>query len=273
MLKRLLRPLYHRAYRSFIRVLCFWDDRSAGSRDLPPAMLRFRVSESLSAKRFIEIGRGCARLVADRLSEKGQLKEGARILDFGCGCGRTLRWMIESHPQATFYGCDIDQEAIRWCRRNLPQGRFCVNSKMPPLGFESGYFDAAYCFSVFTHLNEPMQDAWLTELRRVLKPDGVLIITVHGSNAAARLSDGDRAVLQSRGFLHKTSRKMSGLMPDWYQTTWHSQRYILDKLSTIFANAEYVEVYDGIQDCVAASGSLPSNSTEGPFPTGVESRT
>lgn len=253
-LKRIVRPFYHRVYRCFVRVRCYWEDRSAGARGLPPAMLRFRVSESLSAKRFMEIGRGCARLISDRLSEKGRLKDGARILDFGCGCGRTMKWMIESHPEAAFYGCDIDREAIHWCRENLPQGWFFVNAKTPPLDFESRCFDAVYCFSVFTHLNEPMQDAWLAELRRILKPDGVLIVTVHGGNAAARLSESDRAVLRSRGFLHKTSRKMSGLLPDWYQTTWHSQRYILDKLSALFEDAAYVEVSDGIQDCVVASG-------------------
>lgn len=255
LLKRLVRPFYHGVYRSWVRARCYWEDRKPGNLDLPPAMLRFRVSESISAARFIEIGRGCARLIEDRLSEKGQLKQGARILDFGCGCGRTIRWMIDSHPEAVFYGCDIDSEGIEWCREQLPTGNFWTNKALPPLDYEASFFDAVYCFSVFTHLNEAMQDAWLSELRRIVKPEGVLILTVHGRNAAERgLTEQDRAVLGSRGFLHKTSRKLAGLMPDWYHTTWHSQQYILEKLTALFGTATYVEITDGIQDCVVAGG-------------------
>ncbi len=101
-----------------------------------------------------------------------------------------------------------------------------------------------------------MQDVWLAELRRIVKPDGVLIITLHGRKAAQCLPERDRVALESQGFLHKTSRKLSGWLPDWYHTTWHSQNYILQKLSALFNTATYFEVTDVIQDCVLASGPL-----------------
>ncbi len=100
-----------------------------------------------------------------------------------------------------------------------------------------------------------MQDAWLAELRRILKPNGVLILSVHGHNAARGLSEDDQRVLKSTGFLHKKSQKLSGFLPDWYHTTWHSQRYILDKLTSLFGTATYIVVVNGLQDCVVASGS------------------
>jgi ubiquinone/menaquinone biosynthesis C-methylase UbiE len=256
MFKHLARPVYHILYRCLVRVRCYCEDLCASNHDLPPAMLRFRVSESVSENLFVAIGKNCARLIAGLLTERGQANEGARVLDFGCGCGRTIKWLIEDHPEALFSGCDIDPEAILWCQDHLPHGTFQVNAAMPPLEYESSYFDAVYCFSVFTHLNETMQDAWLAELRRIVKPNGVLIITVHGYNAARCLSEVDRRVLQSTGFLHKTSRKLSGFLPDWYHTTWHSQSYILGKLTSLFGKATYIAVIDGLQDCVVAGGSL-----------------
>lgn len=263
MFKKLVRPFYHTLYRSLVRFRCYWEDWRADNNDLPPAMLRFRVSESVSEGRFVDIGQRCAHLIEGLLWGPREANEGSRVLDFGSGCGRTIKWLIEDHPGVHFSGCDVDPEAILWCHDHLPQGAFHVNAALPPLAYESAYFDAVYCFSVFTHLNEMMQDAWLAELRRVMKPNGVLILSVHGLNAARGLSAVDRQVLNSAGFLHKTSRKLFGFLPDWYHTTWHSQPYILDRLSSLFDTARYIVVADGMQDCVVASGSLDVQAVGG----------
>ena len=49
----------------------------------------------------------------------------------------------------------------------------------PPLGLEHGSFDLIYAISVFTHLTDNSVP-WLLELRRMLKPDGLLIATFMG---------------------------------------------------------------------------------------------
>lgn len=96
-----------------------------------------------------------------------------------------------------------------------------------------------------------MQDFWLQELRRVLKPDGILFFTVHGHNAAQILREkDDKRVLQTQGFLHKKSRKLAGLTPDWYHTTFHSERYIRDKVRPYFGESLYLTIPEGMQDCV-----------------------
>jgi hypothetical protein len=41
------------------------------------------------------------------------------------------------------------------------------------------------------------------------------------------------------------------LLPDWYQTTWHSHGYIVARLSASFEDVRYYEVPDGLQDVVA----------------------
>jgi hypothetical protein len=51
-----------------------------------------------------------------------------------------------------------------------------LTSESPPLPFEDGYFDLIYSLSVFTHLTTTWE-AWLHELRRVLKPQGHAVIT------------------------------------------------------------------------------------------------
>jgi ubiquinone/menaquinone biosynthesis C-methylase UbiE len=149
------------------------------------------------------------------------------------------------------HGVDVDGEAIAWCEENLAGGQFTVSPVTPPLSFASEYFDAVYCISVFTHLDEAMQDKWLAELARILKPGGVLVFTIHGERAARTLDKGHFDALRSDGMLHLQSRKLAGLVPDWYNTSWHTQGYILERTSRWFCESNYYMVADGLQDFVA----------------------
>ncbi len=53
---------------------------------------------------------------------------GKRVLDFGCGAGRTLRHFVEEAQVAEFSGCDIHGGSVDWINANLNQ--------TPRAGFE-----------------------------------------------------------------------------------------------------------------------------------------
>jgi SAM-dependent methyltransferase len=220
---------------------------------LPPALLRYRVSELLSTEMFLRVGEGCALHIDKQVQTMGMsFPDVERVLDFGCGCGRTVRWLMERYPATHFYGADVDGDAIEWCAQNLHNGAFVKNRPEPPLPFQSGYFDVVYCFSVFTHLDERMQDMWLIEIKRILKPGGIVILTVYGEKTVCTLGDEAADVLKGAGFMHRRSRKLSGIVPDWYNTSWHSQTYIVARLDALFTDVRYTVVPDGSQDLVVA---------------------
>jgi SAM-dependent methyltransferase len=103
--------------------------------------------------------------------------EGKRVLDFGCGAGRTLRHFREEARRAEFYGCDIDAHSIEWLRAHLsPPLHVFESGDAPSLPQPDGFFDLVYAFSVFTHLSDEWA-GWLLELHRVLKPEGLLFAT------------------------------------------------------------------------------------------------
>ena len=253
-LKPIARAVYHKVFRLTLRMRFWYADRlSARPSEIPvpPAILRYRVSEALSVSDFLRIGQGCASLIRRCVQDMGiDITSTHRVLDFGCGCGRTIAWFLRDSA-AEFHGADVDGEAVDWCKTHLRSGRFVTNTAAPPLPYPCEYFDVVYCFSVFTHLNEPMQDLWIEELRRVLKPGGVLALTVHGKNATEGLDEDGRRALEASGLVHGRSQKLRGLMPDWYQTTWHSRGYIVARLSACFGDVRYYEVPDGVQDVVA----------------------
>ena len=161
-----------------------------------------------------------------------------RILDFGCGCGRTLLWFADTAREGQFHGTDIDGEAIAWCRERLDFARFSVNGAEPTLDYPDETFDLVYAVSVFTQLDEGHQFQWLGELRRVVRRGGLVLVTVHGAHCWQTLEPEAQAEVRERGFLFRRTDQMKGIFPDWYQTAYHTKEYVLDRF------AEYYEILD-----------------------------
>jgi SAM-dependent methyltransferase len=101
-----------------------------------------------------------------------------------------LPHFTELTPAAALAGCDVDQAAIEWARRHRPGLRWELSSFVPPLPFEAASFELVYSISVFSHLGTNLQGAWLRELRRVLAPDGIALLSVHGRHAFEAFRSG-----------------------------------------------------------------------------------
>src|SRR5687767_8629355 len=178
----LIRDIYYTLYRAFLHIQWWIVDSTApiveGGNIIPPAKLRFRVSECASANAFLRVGHATAEKLEQALDGAGcPFRNFKQVLDFGCGCGRTLRWLCPRFPNIIWYGTDVDSEAVNWCRDHLPGPIVSANGPMPPLPFTTGAFDLVYTVSVFTHLSEQYQRAWISELHRLLQPGGVLLLT------------------------------------------------------------------------------------------------
>lgn len=118
------------------------------------------------------------------------------ILDFGCGVGRVLRhWRLP--PSVEIHGTDYNPNLVDWCRAHLPHARFHLNALDPPLDFPDERFDLVYALSVFTHLPEAGQHAWMAELTRVLRPGGYMLISLHGRAYLDQLSSSERSAFEA----------------------------------------------------------------------------
>ena len=194
----LLRPAY-RAYEA-LSVLRAAGRPARGEDDelpVPPPRLIVRVAGTADVGWFLESGRLAAESVRDSLARHGRrIEELAALLDFGCGCGRVTRHWAGLDRTAV-HGADANEHAIAWCRANLPFARFASNGLAPPLHHEDESFDLVYALSVFTHLPEDLQHAWVRELRRLLRPGGVLLLTTHGERYRERLAAAERAAFDA----------------------------------------------------------------------------
>lgn len=190
----------------------------------PPAHLRERVHGDADVESFWAVGQCAADDIMRALN--GALHFHT-VLDFGCGCGRVLPFMQAALSDAQFHAVDIDEDAIRWVRGAHPHAQAQTTQGSPPLPYADASFDLIYAVSVWTHLDEDRQRAWLTEMRRVLKPGGVLVASLHGERAASRMMPseawGDIVV---HGFAYAPVGIWQGVFPAWYGVAWHTEAYV-----------------------------------------------
>lgn len=211
--------------------------KAAGIDKVPPPPLRYRVSGMMDLAEFLGSGRAALNDLDSVLEKAGtSFRNMKDILDFGCGCGRVALWVMKTYPHIAFSGCDTDPEGVKWAQDNLRDGTFKVNAPRPPTPYAEGSFDLVYALSVLTHLDEAYHHAWLAEWRRIVRPGGLVLATVHGAPFSDQLPPAQKRELEEKGFLHLYDYGMQGIFPDFYQVAYHTRPWV----ERIFA--QYFEI-------------------------------
>jgi len=102
--------------------------------------------------------------------------EGERVLDSGCANGR-LFGVLEV-KKVDYYGIDISERLIDIAKKNYPRAKFQVADALN-LPFPDNFFDKIYSISVLHNVpSRELRLRYLKEARRILRPEGLLIIRV-----------------------------------------------------------------------------------------------
>jgi SAM-dependent methyltransferase len=115
------------------------------------------------------------RAVAARLLDGALARtEDLKLLDVGCGTGFSLAWMRSRFKSPLSYGVDQSRHAAAfWRERGIDNGALATADLLP---FGPDEFDLVTCFDVIYQLEPVRARAAVAEMRRVLKPGGLLLI-------------------------------------------------------------------------------------------------
>ena len=124
----------------------------------------------------------------DQVTLTPYLRDGGKILDFGCGLGRHAEWLSAF---AEYYGADTSQYAVT----HGPSGFKCfpITDKLP---FQDGIFQTVFSCQVLKHIlvDEELK-FWIHELTRVTAPHG---LHVHYDITWAQTQAKDHMVIRPK---------------------------------------------------------------------------
>jgi len=100
----------------------------------------------------------------------------SRILDFGCGIGKTIGHLKQAFPAATVDGCDVSPDALEVARAANPGANFFMPASSEAM---QGAYDLAFLANVLHHIQPAGRGDWFKALRRMLKPGGSIFFFEH----------------------------------------------------------------------------------------------
>jgi len=204
---------------------------------VPPPRMRRLVAGEDDLEWFLKGGQLAAETIREAL-ERNEIgmNQFEKMLDFGCGCGRVTRQWKDLHG-VKVHGTDYNQRLIKWCCHNLRFARFVTNQLEPPLSYSDQSFDFIYALSVFTHIPEALQFSWMDELRRVMKSQGLLLITTHGKRYLNVMTQEERNRFQ-QGQLVVQKEQVAGTN---MCVTYHPPSYVYEKLARNYEAVDFIK--------------------------------
>jgi SAM-dependent methyltransferase len=186
---------------------------------------------------YFNAGRSALRCIATARTAAGIENEGwpRKVLDLPCGHGRILRAMKAAFPSASFTASDINLDGVEFCARMFGARPVPSAFRGEEIGLEDE-FDLIWCGSLLTHLSRDRWTGFLEFFARNLAPNGLLVFTVFGPEAARRLRTGENdymltpekaetilADFERHGFGYtdypgQQDSGMSLASPDWVRT-------------------------------------------------------
>ncbi|WP_231433810.1 class I SAM-dependent methyltransferase [Chryseobacterium sp. Leaf313] len=120
---------------------------------------------------------------------------------------------------------------------------FNLNTLDAILPYEDSFFDFVYGISIFTHLSEKMHFEWRSELSRIIKKDGILILTMQGNMFKTILTESEIKNFEAdklvvRGNVKEGHRTYSAFHPDQFMKNLFEEFEVMEHQKSYIDNGK-----------------------------------
>ena len=161
------------------------------------------------------------------LKEYANLQPHHNVLDIGSGIGRTAIALTDFlNEKGSYEGFDVVENGVNWCNARIKKENPNFNFKYIPLfndlynsskikatdfifPYADNYFNVAFSFSVFTHMQLDEIQHYFHQIKRVLKPGGICFSTFFLYN-----DDSEEFIATNKNFSFPVEKKGFRLMND-----------------------------------------------------------
>jgi SAM-dependent methyltransferase len=98
-----------------------------------------------------------------------------RILEYGCGIGRNLKFLKEQFPDAEISGCDLSEKSLTIAAKENPQARIFVSDGNMP----DNKYNLIFISCVFHHIPSGQHIAVLKSISNLLEDNGEIFVFEH----------------------------------------------------------------------------------------------
>ncbi len=187
--------------------------------------------------------------------------KGVRALDFGCGTGRSTRFLRKLGFAAT--GVDISQDMLQIAREVDPSGDYRLVPEDDLNEFAAGSFDLVLSAFTFDNIPGSTKVRILRDLGRLLAPDGIIVSIV----SSPEIYTHEWASFSTKDF-PENAMAHSGDVVRIVVTDHKDQRPVED---IVWSDASYQEVYREA-GLVTVQISKPLAEGDEPYPWVNETR-
>lgn len=152
----------------------------------------------------------------EKVADRANPPDGSCILDVGCGTGTLMLLMRKKYPSVFISGVDGDTQILSQAREKAKQEKAGITfqlSRAEKLPFKDNSFDRVTSSLVFHHLTPAGKKQALSEIHRILKPEGRFLLMDWGKPDSIWMKMAFFFVRLADGF-ENTEENAKGKIPE-----------------------------------------------------------
>lgn len=220
------RMLATQRYSRWMRVNCVIDPRDD--------IFRFFANHALAKnpiREYLSDGwRTLSELMVLLEAVNQPLLQTGSVMEFAAGFGRFTRHLVKALPGRV--ACtEVMPGSVNFLREQFGVESF-ESSHNPAQINLPGQYELVFVLSMFTHLPTPMWTPWLLTLKRLVKPGGLLIFSVHNENVATEAG----VIFDADGTHFIADSESSSLDVNTYGTTYTTRKFVEDNVRNVLGS-------------------------------------